>query len=65
MSNMGCEGMLITDAGYNCKTLELPWRKNMTGISCIPSGEYKCVIRRSNRFGITYWVTNVPKRSYI
>jgi hypothetical protein len=65
MSNMGTEGMLITDAGYNCKTLELPWRENMTGVSSIPSGEYKCVIRRSNRFGITYWVTYVPKRSYI
>jgi len=58
------EGMLVTD-GFDCKTFELPWRDNKKSISCIPSGEYKCMLRKSNRFGLTYWVTNVLNRSFI
>ena len=26
---------------YTCKTLELAWKDNKTGISCIPEGVYK------------------------
>lgn len=65
MSDMGTEGMLITDDGFNCKTMELPWRDNQVGKSCIPSGEYECVLRKSPRFGLVYCVTKVPNRSYI
>jgi hypothetical protein len=63
-SDQGTEGTLITD-GFICKTLELPWRENKQSISCIPSGEYNVVIRKSPKYGTTYWVTKVPNRSYI
>lgn len=26
-----------------CKTLELPWKNNQTGISCIPEGKYRYI----------------------
>jgi hypothetical protein len=64
-SDQGTEGILITTDGFNCKALELPWRENQRSISCIPPGEYLCKIRFSKKFGKTYWVTKVPKRSYI
>jgi len=64
-SDMGTEGMLITQDGFECKTLELPWRDNQQNVSCIPSGEYITKIRKSPRFGLTYWVTKVPGRGYI
>jgi len=62
--DQGTEGSLITE-DFDCKTLELPWRNNIRRYSCIPNGEYKCVIRKSPRFGLVYWVTEVPNRSYI
>ena len=65
MSGYGTEGMLVTDAGFDCKTLELPWKENQQNISCIPAGEYITKIRISPRFGKTYWVTKVPNRGYI
>ena len=60
----GTFGILHTK-GFNCFTAELPWRDNQQSISCIPPGEYDCVIRQSPRFGKTYWVTNVPGRGHI
>src|SRR5512137_107271 len=64
MSDQGTEGVLLAP-GFSCYTLELPWRDNMSNISCIPSGEYKCVIRHSPKMGNKYWVKKVPKREYI
>jgi hypothetical protein len=64
-SDYGTEGMLVTDDGFNCMTMELPWRENQQNISCIPAGEYKVITRISPRFGKTYWVTKVPNRGYI
>lgn len=46
-------------------TLELPWRDNMRQRSCIPVGTYKCVLIKSPKFGMSYWVTNVPGRSEV
>jgi hypothetical protein len=63
-SDQGTEGILATD-GFFCNTLELPWRNNAKGLSCIPSGEYIVKIRQSPRYGQIYWVTNVPNRSWI
>jgi hypothetical protein len=34
----------------NLLTLELPWRDNQVGVSCIPTGTYKVVLAWSNRF---------------
>lgn len=38
--SQGTFGDLVTDSGFTCKTLELPWRQNAPHISCIPTGEY-------------------------
>lgn len=46
-------------------TAELPWKENQKKISCIPAGEYKCVVRHSPKFGKVYWLQNVENRSYI
>ena len=62
--DQGTEGQLLT-TGFNSYTLELPWRDNKRNISCIPAGVYDCIIRRSPRFGLTYWVLKVPDRTYI
>lgn len=63
-SNQGTQGTLVTE-GFNCFSLELPWRDNQQNISCIPAGEYIVKIRQSPRFGKVYWVTKVPNRGYI
>jgi hypothetical protein len=63
-SDHGTEGMLVTE-GFFCKTLELPWRNNKKGMSCIPAGEYIVKIRQSPKYGSIYWVTKVPDRTWI
>lgn len=47
------------------RTIERPWLGNAANISCIPVGEYQCVIRQSPRFGKTYHIQAVRGRSYI
>lgn len=63
-SEQGTEGMLVT-GGFQCFTLELPWKENRQNISCIPSGEYIVKIRKSPRFGEVYHIKDVEGRSYI
>ena len=63
-SDQGTLGILSTD-GFQCYTLELPWRNNQAGVSCIPSGEYNVEIRLSPKYGRIYWVTNVPNREWV
>ena len=47
-----------------CETLELPWRDNYRGISCIPEGSYLCKIGHSPSRGYpVYWLQDVPGRS--
>jgi hypothetical protein len=47
-----------------CETLELPWRDNYRGISCIPEGAYECRIGHSPFRGYpVYWLQDVPGRS--
>lgn len=33
----------INSVAVLCKTLELPWRNNKRGISCIPEGDHLCI----------------------
>jgi len=61
----GTFGVFILPTGVACYSLELPWRNNEPNISCIPTGEYHCKVRKSPRFGKCYHVTGVPRRSYI
>lgn len=50
---------------YRCMTLELPWRNNAVGKSCIPEGTYDLLWTPSPRFGATYQVMGVPDRSAV
>jgi hypothetical protein len=50
---------------WSCCTLELPWRDNNQGISCIPAGTYRCVRRESQKYGQHWHLQAVPKRSFI
>lgn len=58
-------GALFLEEKELCKTLELPWRDNQKGISCIPAGKYKLSPYPSSRFGEVYIVNDVPNRTGI
>ncbi len=52
------------DILFSCNTLELPYLENKRNISCVPIGEYKCVLEYSDRFKKNLWeLKNVPNRS--
>ena len=57
----------ITENGkdlFLAKSLERADNKNQINISCIPSGEYLCVLEHSNRFNCDLWeIKGVPNRS--
>lgn len=55
----------IMDIGWSAYTLEPPWRNNEPNKSCIPTGAYECVWRKSPKYGWCYHVQNVPNRSHI
>jgi hypothetical protein len=45
------------------ETLELPWRDNQRGVSCIPEGTYECKLAWSpSRKYNVYWLQDVPGR---
>jgi len=51
---------------FMCLGLELPWRNNQRGISCIPEGLYKCEMYMSpSRHMIVPQFINVDSRSHI
>lgn len=62
----GTPGRLTTDSGWECATLELPWRDNRRGLSSIPAGRYLCRWGHSaSRGRALYWVHGVPGREAI
>lgn len=61
----GTNGTLYAGKQVLCHTIELPWRKNEAGISCIPEGSYQVVLRHSKRFGEHLYLPDVPSRSLI
>ena len=63
-NNEGTPGVLLF-GNNRVYTLELPWRDNAVKMSCIPRGTYRCILRQSPKFGLTYWLTNVPGRSLV
>jgi Family of unknown function (DUF5675) len=63
-SDQGTFGKLVCP-GFQCLTLELPWKDNKPNISCIPGGEYYVKSRISPKYGKIYWVSDVPDRSFI
>lgn len=44
-------GELRVEGEHFAWTLELPWRDNRHGVSCIPLGEYRVMLSLSTRFG--------------
>lgn len=65
----GTYGGLLVNGETCCFSLELPWNSNLKGNSCIPEGEYWCVMRKNwfnaAKYGYTYEVMNVPDRDAI
>ena len=62
-------GRLTIDNGteevFKCVTLELPDKDNQNNISCIPSGDYICKKRYSDKYKWHYHVTDVDGRDWI
>lgn len=54
-----CEGKILS------YTIELPWRSNKRGVSCIPEGKYLLKKRYSAKFKWHVEVTDVENRSLI
>jgi hypothetical protein len=54
-----CEGKLISH------TIELPWKRNERGISCIPEGRYCIRKRYSAKYKWHLELVDVPNRKYI
>ncbi|MCK5788549.1 MAG: hypothetical protein KAH32_06100 [Chlamydiia bacterium] len=50
---------------FKCDTLELPWKDNETGVSCIPTGAYNIKRYSSEKFTNVYSIPGVSDRSYI
>jgi len=48
-----------------CKTIELPWKRNETKVSCIPEGKYFIKKRYSQKFQWHLEVLDVKNRSLI
>jgi hypothetical protein len=61
----GTFGVLLEGDTPVALTAERPWADNRPGVSCIPRGWYRCMRVRSPRFGETFEVANVPRRSHI
>lgn len=58
-------GRLQLPDGWQCFTLELPWRDNKRGVSCIPAGTYKAFKRNSPKNGPVFELRDVPSRTSI
>ena len=61
----GTNGILQCEGKIICKTIELPWKKNERGVSCIPEGKYFIRKRYSPKFKWHLEVVSVQNRSYI
>ncbi|HET8838710.1 MAG TPA: DUF5675 family protein [Flavobacteriaceae bacterium] len=61
----GTNGALFISDRFLCHTIELSWRDNRRGISCIPEGTYELIPRFSTKFKNHLLVKNVPGRSLI
>ena len=64
-TDQGTFGTFVLEDGTSYHSLELPWRSNMNGVSCIPPGEYTCHWIYSPKHGECYQVMDVLGRSMI
>ncbi len=61
----GTNGVLYSQNGLICNTIELPWCDNKRNVSCIPEGRYELAPRETATRGKHLLVKGVPDRSYI
>jgi hypothetical protein len=61
----GTNGILECEGKFICNTIELPWKKNETKVSCIPEGKYFIKKRYSKKFQWHLEVFDVKNRSLI
>jgi len=61
----GANGTLSIDGVEICSTIELPWKENATGVSCVPEGKYEVKRRYSEKHGKHLILLNVPGRELI
>ena len=61
----GTNGKLECEGKFICNTIELPWKKNETKVSCITEGKYFIRKRYSKKFQWHLEVLNVKNRSLI
>lgn len=61
----GTNGDLIINDELFSHTIELPWKENEHGISCIPEGRYEIEKRHSDHLGDHMLLKNVPNRDLI
>jgi len=64
-TDQGTFGKFDLANGISYFSLELPWRNNAHGISCIPDGIYTCHWINSPKHGECYQVLDVSGRSMI
>lgn len=64
-TDQGTFGTFVFEDGTSFHSLELPWRDNEHGTSCIPPGEYICHWIISPKHGECYQVLNVLDRNMI
>lgn len=61
----GTNGTIYYQGVPICHSIELPWRNNERGVSCIPEGVYELKLRFTDHFGRHYLVKDVPGRTMI
>lgn len=61
-SEHGTFGVLLVQGAVFCVTLEPYSRDNCKSLSCIPTGQYRCIWRESQKHGATFAVLNVQDR---
>ncbi len=60
-----CTVGFLSYEGFQCFTLELPWRDNNGGVSCIPAGVYKAKKYNSPQHGEVILLIDVHGRTFI
>ena len=61
----GTNGKIFLNGRLMMYSIELPWKENHAGVSCIPEGTYELMKRWSPKFGRHLLIMNVPQRNYI
>jgi hypothetical protein len=61
----GANGKILYEGRLMTYTIELPWKNNQAGASCIPEGNYELTKRWSPKFGRHLQILNVPGRELI